>query len=104
MTTQTLGRAIRGKKSGHPAVIKEAGKPRYVVLDWAEYEGLQDMQEEFLQELEDEREIRDPKIREIIREGTKEYLAGKSRPVEDFIAELDLVRDRSRRRYGKRRR
>lgn len=34
MTTQTISRALRAKK---PAVIKEDGKPRYVVLDWDTY-------------------------------------------------------------------
>lgn len=101
MTTQTLGRTIKGKKSGQPAVIKEGGTPRYVVLDWQEYQRLRDMQEEFLQEREDERELRDPKVQEIIREGMREYRAGKSRPLDDFLAELDAVRDRSHRRYAK---
>lgn len=48
MTTHTLGRAIKGKKNRQPAVIKESGVPRYVVLDWAEYQRLREVQEEFL--------------------------------------------------------
>jgi len=39
-------------------------------------------------ELEDYLELRDPKVREHIRKSNKEYLAGKSRPLEDFLAEL----------------
>lgn len=39
-------------------------------------------------ELEDYLELRDPKIREHIRKSNEEYLAGKSRPIEDFLAEL----------------
>ena len=34
MTIQTLTRAIKIKK---PAVIREGGAPRYVVLDWETY-------------------------------------------------------------------
>jgi AbrB family looped-hinge helix DNA binding protein len=39
-------------------------------------------------ELEDEREVRDPTIRAIIQEGYQEFLAGKSRPAREFFAEL----------------
>jgi hypothetical protein len=37
-------------------------------------------------EIEDEREIRDPKVRAAIRKSSQEFLAGKSRPIEDFFA------------------
>src|ERR1017187_6986826 len=40
-------------------------------------------------ELEDERELRDPKIRAAIRKGFQEFLAGKTRPIQEFIAERD---------------
>src|SRR5690349_704146 len=40
-------------------------------------------------ELQDEREIRDPKIRAAIQEGYKEFLAGKTRPIEEFFTERD---------------
>ena len=39
-------------------------------------------------ELEDYLELRDPKVREHIRKSNEEYLAGKSRPVEEFLAGL----------------
>ncbi len=39
-------------------------------------------------ELEDYLELRDPKIREHIRKSNEEYLAGKSRPIEEFLAEF----------------
>ncbi len=39
-------------------------------------------------ELEDYLELRDPKVREQIRKSNEEYLAGKSRPIEDFLAEI----------------
>jgi AbrB family looped-hinge helix DNA binding protein len=37
-------------------------------------------------ELEDEREIRDPKIRATIRKGYEEFLDGKSRPIADLFS------------------
>ncbi|MBI4225328.1 MAG: hypothetical protein HY617_03270 [Candidatus Sungbacteria bacterium] len=93
MTTKTLARAIKNKK---PAIIKEKGTPRYVVLDWDTYKEWQEQREEFLDELEDYRELHDPEIQEHIREGTKEYMAGKSRPAEQLLAELGLLRDKPR--------
>lgn len=52
-------------------------------------------------ELEDEREIRDPKVRALIREGYQEFLAGKTRPMEEFLAErASRSKKRSRRRSG----
>ncbi len=38
-------------------------------------------------ELQDAREIRDPKIRAAIREGYQEFLAGKTRPIGEFLAD-----------------
>ncbi|MGC9945827.1 MAG: hypothetical protein ABSF64_05605 [Bryobacteraceae bacterium] len=50
-------------------------------------------------ELQDEREVRDPKIRAAIRKGHKEFLAGKTRPIEKFFAErASRARKRARRR------
>lgn len=46
MTTQTLARAIKGKKSGEPAVIKENGAPQFVVLDWDAYQKWQEWKED----------------------------------------------------------
>ncbi len=37
-------------------------------------------------ELQDEQEIRDPKIRAAIRQGYQEFLAGKTRPIAEFFA------------------
>jgi AbrB family looped-hinge helix DNA binding protein len=39
-------------------------------------------------ELEDEREINDPKVRAIIKEGWQEFLAGKIRPAKALLAEI----------------
>jgi bifunctional DNA-binding transcriptional regulator/antitoxin component of YhaV-PrlF toxin-antitoxin module len=37
-------------------------------------------------ELQDERETRDPKIRAAIRKGREEFFAGQTRPIEEFFA------------------
>ena len=39
-------------------------------------------------EIEDEREIRDPKVRAMIRESHQDFLAGKTRPAEMLQREL----------------
>jgi hypothetical protein len=39
------------------------------------------------EELEDYLELRNPKVREHIRKSHEEFLAGKSRPMSDFLAE-----------------
>jgi bifunctional DNA-binding transcriptional regulator/antitoxin component of YhaV-PrlF toxin-antitoxin module len=52
-------------------------------------------------ELQDEREMRDPKIRAAIRKGHEEFLAGKTRPIQEFFAERALrAAKRPRRRPG----
>jgi AbrB family looped-hinge helix DNA binding protein len=38
-------------------------------------------------EIQDEREIRDPKVRASIRKSYEEFLAGKSRPIQELFAE-----------------
>ncbi len=40
------------------------------------------------EELEDQREMRDPKVREHIRKSNADYLAGRSRPASEFLSEL----------------
>src|SRR5713101_2554996 len=39
-------------------------------------------------ELEDYLELRDPKVRQLIEKSRREYLAGKGRPIEEFLAEI----------------
>jgi PHD/YefM family antitoxin component YafN of YafNO toxin-antitoxin module len=39
------------------------------------------------EELEDYLELRDPEVREHIRKSHQEFLAGRSRPMEEFLAE-----------------
>ena len=41
-----------------------------------------------IDEFEDYLELQDPKMREHIKKSNEEYLAGKSRPAEKFLAEL----------------
>jgi len=41
-----------------------------------------------VEELEDYLELQDPKVREHIRKSHQEYLAGKSRPAGELLAEL----------------
>ncbi len=43
MTTKTLKKAIVRQK---PAVIRENGAPRYVILDWETYRGWEEMRED----------------------------------------------------------
>jgi PHD/YefM family antitoxin component YafN of YafNO toxin-antitoxin module len=42
-----------------------------------------------IDELEDYLEIHDPKMQEQIRQGRQEYLEGKTRPIEEFLAEIE---------------
>jgi len=52
-------------------------------------------------ELQDEREIRYPKIRAAIKQGHEEFLAGKTRPIAEFFAERNMPSaKRIRRRPG----
>jgi PHD/YefM family antitoxin component YafN of YafNO toxin-antitoxin module len=41
-----------------------------------------------IDEFEDYLELRDPKVRAHIRKSNAQYLAGKSRPAEDFLAQI----------------
>jgi len=47
-------------------------------------------------ELEDYLELRDPKVNQIIREGYKEYLAGKTRPARELLKELRDIQKKSK--------
>ena len=52
-------------------------------------------------ELEDYLELQDPKVREHIRKSNADYLAGRSRPVEKFLAELRAEARRASKRRRK---
>ncbi len=58
----------------------------YVILekDGIPIAGLMD-----IDEFEDYLELQDPNVREHIRKSNEEYLAGKSRPLDEFLAELN---------------
>jgi AbrB family looped-hinge helix DNA binding protein len=47
-------------------------------------------------EIDDQRETQDPKIRATIREGYEEFLAGKTRPIQEFLAKRALTKNRRR--------
>lgn len=51
---------------------------------------------------EDYLELQDPKVREHIRKSYQEYLAGKGRPIDEFLAELKTGR-RARAKAARRR-
>ena len=52
-------------------------------------------------ELEDKREIHDPKVRAIIRQSHEEFLAGKSRPIEELFAKRALQTAKPARRRSR---
>ena len=54
-----------------------------------------------IDEFEDWRELQDPRVSAIIKKGRQEYLAGKSRPAEELLAELQA--DQRTRAKGTRR-
>ena len=54
-----------------------------------------------IHEFEDYLELRDPKVREHIRKSSQEYLAGKSRPAEEFLQELRQGARRKTKRRGR---
>jgi hypothetical protein len=51
-----------------------------------------------IDEFEDYLELQDPKVRTHIRKSNQEYLAGKSRPAEEFLKELREEAQRKTRR------
>ena len=43
MTTKALAQSLKKRK---PAIIRERGMPRYVILDWKTYRGWEEMRED----------------------------------------------------------
>ena len=74
-------------------------KKEYVILekDGIPVAGLMD-----IHEFEDYLELQDPEVRAHIRESNQEYLAGKSRPAEEFLDELRREASKRARRRLKR--
>lgn len=54
-----------------------------------------------IDEFEDYLELQDPKVQEHIRKSNEEYLAGKSRPYAEFLAELQRKDQRKTKRHRK---
>jgi bifunctional DNA-binding transcriptional regulator/antitoxin component of YhaV-PrlF toxin-antitoxin module len=73
-------RRMAGFKSGQKLEVKASGGVITIVPKLSP------------DELEDEREIRDPKIRAAIRKGHEEFVTGKSRPAGQLLAELKLMK------------
>lgn len=70
----------------------------YIILekDGIPVAGLMDVDE-----LEDYLELQDPKICRHIKKSTEEYLAGKSRPMDEYLAEVSQKRTKKARRRSK---
>ncbi|OGF67244.1 hypothetical protein A3I27_04595 [Candidatus Giovannonibacteria bacterium RIFCSPLOWO2_02_FULL_43_11b] len=64
MTLATISKAI---KSGKPAVIKERGNPRYVILDWKTYQRLEMVMEDAEDSARLKEALRDPKNKKRIK-------------------------------------
>ena len=78
--------ALTKARNALGAVVKRVHlNKEYVILekDGIPLAGVMD-----IDEFEDYLELQDPKVRAIIRKGTAEYRAGKSRPYRAFLADL----------------
>lgn len=76
-------RRMAGFKSGQELEVKASGGVITIVRKLSP------------DEQEDEREIRDPKIRAAIRKGHEEFLAGKTRPAGELLAELKAMKPKN---------
>jgi hypothetical protein len=56
-------------------ILEDRGQPIAGIMD--------------VDELEDYLDVHDPKLQEQIRQSYQEYLEGKTRPIEEFLAELE---------------
>ena len=82
----TAARRKAGFKTGQELEVKASGGVIMIVPKLS------------ADELQDASELRDPKIRAAIRKGHEEFLAGKTRPIEEFFAARTLrARKRARR-------
>lgn len=70
----------------------------YIILekDGIPVAGLMD-----IDELEDYLELQDPKVRRHIKKSTEEYLTGKSRPMDEYLAEVTQKMAKKGRRRSK---
>ena len=74
LVVPTAARRMAGFKSGQALEVKASGGVITIVPKLSP------------DEQQDEQEIRDPKIKAAIRKGYREFLAGKTRPIEEFFA------------------
>jgi bifunctional DNA-binding transcriptional regulator/antitoxin component of YhaV-PrlF toxin-antitoxin module len=84
------------------SVLRRAGFKRGQELEVEACSGVVTIMPKLMSdELQDERDVHDPKIRAVIRKGHEEFLAGKTRPVAEFLAERAArARKHSRRLPG----
>jgi AbrB family looped-hinge helix DNA binding protein len=85
----TVPKSIRRKagfKPGEPVVFKVSDRTITIVPKSTP------------DEIEDEREIHDSQVRGFIRKGYEEFVAGRSRPIEELFAERAARPRRSRRK------
>ncbi len=84
LVVPTAARRKAGFKSGQELEVKASGGVIMIVPKLSP------------DEAQDEREVRDPRIQAAIREGYEEFLAGKTRPIEEFLAARARKRARPR--------
>ena len=89
LVVPTAARRRAGFKSGQELEVKASGGVITIVPKLSS------------DDLQDEREVRDPKIRAAIRKGHEEFLAGKTRPAEELLAELKLMKPKNRTGHSK---
>jgi PHD/YefM family antitoxin component YafN of YafNO toxin-antitoxin module len=78
------------------ALVKRINlKKDYVILekDGIPVAGIMD-----IDEFEDYLELQDPKVKRHIKKSTEDFLAGRSRPAREFLAELKTVRKKNGKR------
>jgi len=89
LVVPTAARRLAGFKSGQELEVKASGGVISIVRRLSP------------DEQQDERDIRDPKIRMAIRKSHEEFLAGKTRPAEQLLAELKLTKSKNQARASK---
>ena len=78
-----LGALVERVAAGNECfIIEKDGRPAAALID--------------IDEFEDYLELNDPEVSAAIAEGREEYLAGKSRPAEELLRELETEEERER--------
>jgi bifunctional DNA-binding transcriptional regulator/antitoxin component of YhaV-PrlF toxin-antitoxin module len=84
LVVPTAARRRAGFRSGQELEVKAAGGVITIVRKLSP------------DEQQDERDVRDPRIRAAIRKSHEDFLAGKTRPAEQLLAELKLMKPKNR--------